>query len=710
MPLDSLTIATTATRPPMNIEHVARPAFAPVVLTIGIPAYNAAVSIEAAVLSILRQTWRGSMEILIVDDGSTDQTVRIANRLSQQYGAVRVVQHGENRGRPAARNTILRESLGEYLTWADADDEWYPNKLAVQFDELLASAEAQAGEQVICMSSFDWRWAHSGKLQHRVPEITSDPLKAFLGGRVGAYLWTMLARTQTFRDVGEFDAQLPRLQDLDFLIRFAARGGRLIVSNPARPLCVYHKNDDDKPGRVIAQSLSHIWRKHYPLYRQYGRGFCRGARRRHLLLASRHAYSNEGRLLGKAYYLRAALASPGWLLGPLKARLRGGAPSTPPKAPRTLRLGVEGFHPIVRSVAAVVTVDVVMSLSAQHDEALRRHFGEWSHETRSRGMLYVPRTIGLPKGAADHAALLDLLDAGDDVSGQAARRLLDAAVLSSTDGASSVLYLGVPIEIDRHSVAAVRSGVERNARLLGRLAAMLAEQPRPVQVRLHLLVPDTETLLWRRYLMAIESGREADLESWVQALSPSDAALLDHRTIAPLCSVDGYASTHVHLLGDGSLLSSFTDGLAALCGVDPEALPPAPLQPLAAPARNHGLVAAVGVLAAHAVTLGPQAVAQIRQGYWKAPSSRQPQAAPATLVAAMNAQCVLGPPAQRFAPAQVMHHVSPGVAVRSKADELIYPQAQPEDFEQLARDLHLLAAAMQLGRDEIEPPPAAPSR
>lgn len=694
----------------MNIEHDARPAFAPVVLTIGIPAYNAAASIEAAVLSILRQTWRGSMEILIVDDGSTDRTVQVANRLAQQYGAVRVVQHGENRGRPAARNTILRESRGEYMTWADADDEWYPNKLAVQFDELLASAEAQAGEPVICMSSFDWRWSHSGKLQHRVPDVTSDPLKAFLSGRVGAYLWTMLARTQTFRDVGEFDAQLPRLQDLDFLIRFAARGGRIVVSNPARPLCVYHKNDDDKPGRVIEQSLSHIWRKHYPLYRQYGRGFCRGARRRHLLLASRHAYSNEGRLLGKVYYYRAALASPGWLLAPIKARLRGSTPSVPPKTPRTLRLGAEGFQPIVRSAAAVVTVDVVMSLSAQHDEALRQHFGEWSHQTRSRGMLYVPTTIGLPKGKADHAALLDLLEAGDEASERAARRLLDAAVLSSTDGASSVLYLGAPVEIDRHSVATVRSGVERCARLLGRLAATLAGQPRPVRVRLHLLVPDSETLLWRRYLMALEKGREADLERWLQALSPSDAALLDHRAITPLCGVDGFASTHVHLLGDGSQLSSFTEGLAALCGVDPAALPPAPLQPLAAPARNHGLVAAVGVLATHALALGPQAVAQIRQGYWKAPPSHRPQAAPATLVAAMDAHCVLSPPAQRFAPAQVMHHASPGAAARSRADELVYPQARAEDFERLARDLHLLAAAMQIGRGEVEPPPAAPSR
>jgi len=694
----------------MNIEHDARPAVAPVVLTIGIPAYNAAASIEAAVLSILRQTWRGSMEILIVDDGSTDRTVQVANRLSQQYGAVRVVQHGENLGRPAARNTILRESRGEYMTWADADDEWYPNKLAVQFDELLASAEAQAGGPVICMSSFDWRWAHSGKLQHRVPDVTSDPLKAFLSGRVGAYLWTMLARTQTFRDVGEFDAQLPRLQDLDFLIRFAARGGRIIVSNPARPLCVYHKNDDDKPGRVIEQSLSHIWRKHYPLYRQYGRGFCRGARRRHLLLASRHAYSNEGWLLGKAYYFRAALASPGWLLAPIKARLRGSPPSAPPKTPRTLRLGAEGFQPIARSAAAVVTVDVVMSLSAQHDEALVRHFGEWSHETRSRGMLYVPTTIGLPKGATDHAALLGLLDAGDDTSDRAAQRLLDAAVLSSTDGASSVLYLSAPIELDRHSVATVRSGVERCARLLGRVVSTLTAQPRPVRVRLHLLVPDTETLLWRRYLMALENGRQADLESWVRALSPSDAALLDHRAIAPLCKVDGFASTHVHLLGDGSLLSSFMDELAALCDVDPKALPPAPLQPLAAPARNQGLVDAVGVLATHAVALGPQVTAQIRQGYWKAPPSRQPQAAPATLVAAMEAHCVLAPPAQRFAPAAVVHHASSGAAARNKAEELVYPQARPEDFERLARDLHLLAAAMQLGRAEVEPPPAAPSR
>lgn len=706
MPFDSQTIATT----PMNLEHDVRPAPAPVVLTIGIPAYNAAASIEAAVLSILRQTWRGSMEILIVDDGSTDRTVQVANRLAQQYGAVRVVQHGENLGRPAARNTILRESRGEYMTWADADDEWYPNKLAVQFDELLASAEAQAGGPVICMSSFDWRWAHSGKLQHRVPDVTSDPLKAFLSGRVGAYLWTMLARTQTFRDVGEFDAQLPRLQDLDFLIRFAARGGRIIVSNPARPLCVYHKNDDDKPGRVIAQSLSHIWRKHYPLYRQYGRGFCRGARRKHLLLASRHAFSNEGRLLGTAYYLRAALASPGWLLGPLKARLRGIPPRPPSKVPRTDRLEAEGFEPVVRSAAAIVSVDVVVSLSAQHDEALGRHFGDWSDITRSRGMLYVPRTIGLPKGATDHAALLDLLDAGDDASKRAARRLLEAAVLSSTDGASSVLYLGAPVELDRHSVATVRSGVERCVRLLGRLAATLAGQPRPVRVRLHLLVPDTETLLWRRYLMAIQNGREINLERWVQALSPSDAALLDHRAIAPLCSVDGYESTRVHLLGDGSLLSSFSGSLATLCGVDSAALPPAPLQPLAAPARNHGLVAAEGVLAAHVVTLGPQAVVQIRQGLWKVLPSRHPRAAPAALAAALSTHCVLDSPAQRFAPAKVVHHASPGAAARCAAHELVYPQVQPEDFEQLARDLHLLASAMQLGRNEVEPPAPTQAR
>ena len=259
-------------------------------LTIGIPAFNEEKALERSIASVQQQSWAGDLEILVVDDGSTDGTVALVEQLREKDPRIRLVRHERNCGRPFARNTILQEARGKFLTWLDADDEWYPHKLSSQFEALYEAMAQLDTTKIICMCPFHWQWAHAGRMRSVVPDVEGDHLRKFLDGKLGAYLWSMLGLTETFRSVGLFDEKLPRLQDLDFLIRYAKSGGALVTTKTQEPQCIYYKTDQNRSGRVVAQSLMHIWGKHRPLYQQYGRGFARWCRNRHFALASRHSY------------------------------------------------------------------------------------------------------------------------------------------------------------------------------------------------------------------------------------------------------------------------------------------------------------------------------------------------------------------------------------------------------------------------------------
>ena len=85
-----------------------------------IPAYNIAPFLERCVNSILNQTYR-NLEVLLVDDGSTDDTPAICDRLAQQDARVRVF-HKENGGVSSARNLALDNCRGDYISFIDGDD------------------------------------------------------------------------------------------------------------------------------------------------------------------------------------------------------------------------------------------------------------------------------------------------------------------------------------------------------------------------------------------------------------------------------------------------------------------------------------------------------------------------------------------------------------------------------------------------------------
>src|SRR5262245_44317620 len=101
-------------------------------VSILIPAFNCEKWIAAAIESALAQTWTGK-EIIVVDDGSTDQTLAIARQFASK--AVSVITQ-ENQGAAAARNKAFSICQGDYVQWLDADDLLAPDKIARQVGAL----------------------------------------------------------------------------------------------------------------------------------------------------------------------------------------------------------------------------------------------------------------------------------------------------------------------------------------------------------------------------------------------------------------------------------------------------------------------------------------------------------------------------------------------------------------------------------------------
>lgn len=96
-------------------------------VSILMPVYNSERTIAVAIESCLQQTYR-NIEILVLDDASTDNTVAVA----EKYRQIRVLKHDLNKGTAAARNTLLREARGEFIAWLDADDTMMPERIQKQ--------------------------------------------------------------------------------------------------------------------------------------------------------------------------------------------------------------------------------------------------------------------------------------------------------------------------------------------------------------------------------------------------------------------------------------------------------------------------------------------------------------------------------------------------------------------------------------------------
>jgi succinoglycan biosynthesis protein ExoO len=112
-------------------------------VSVVIPVFNSAATLERAAASALRQA-AAPLELLIVDDGSTDASLAKANRIAETDHRVRVIALRENRGKPHAMNRAIAQAQGDWIAVLDADDCYADDRLAV----LLAAARRNAADLV----------------------------------------------------------------------------------------------------------------------------------------------------------------------------------------------------------------------------------------------------------------------------------------------------------------------------------------------------------------------------------------------------------------------------------------------------------------------------------------------------------------------------------------------------------------------------------
>jgi len=190
-----------------------------------LPTYNRASFIGRAIQSVLNQTYR-DFELIIVDDGSTDDTERVVKSFSDER--IYYVKHEVNKGAAAARNTGLKMARGEFIAFQDSDDEWLPYKLQKQV-EVFERVHHKVGVVYSNMNIVDeygkkYLWSPI----RFAPEdgIVYDKLLLdliYLTGKtnfrgLGIDLVTSLIRKDCFCKVGMFDEKLPRWIDMELFL------------------------------------------------------------------------------------------------------------------------------------------------------------------------------------------------------------------------------------------------------------------------------------------------------------------------------------------------------------------------------------------------------------------------------------------------------------------------------------------------------------
>ena len=113
-------------------------------ISVIVPVYNIEGYIERCLESIQKQTYP-RFEVIIIDDGSTDNSLLLCQKFAKKYRNFRVISQ-KNQGLSAARNTGIKQATGDFLAFVDGDDEILPNFLA----DLMTAAETTGAEIAIC--------------------------------------------------------------------------------------------------------------------------------------------------------------------------------------------------------------------------------------------------------------------------------------------------------------------------------------------------------------------------------------------------------------------------------------------------------------------------------------------------------------------------------------------------------------------------------
>lgn len=209
-------------------------------ITVGLTCYNAAQTIGRALDSIQSQDWP-NFEILIVDDSSSDESIKLLTERAKVDLRIRIIRHPINLGCASARNTIINSAKGEFLAFFDDDDVSDSSRLRLQYERITEYENRVGSQNVVCYAS-GRRIYPNGYIMPFTAVGTKDFVP--VGLNMANYLLffeclpniayggtptcSLMARTSVFNNLAGFDVKMQRQEDIDFAVRLSFQGGHFI--------------------------------------------------------------------------------------------------------------------------------------------------------------------------------------------------------------------------------------------------------------------------------------------------------------------------------------------------------------------------------------------------------------------------------------------------------------------------------------------------
>lgn len=213
-----------------------------------IPAYNAARHIEVAVSSVLAQTFT-DFEVIVINDGSLD-TEQLVRALQPYLSRITYLTQ-ENRGPSAARNLGIRHARGEWLAFLDSDDAWLAHYLAEQLKFL---ARDPSLDMVYCNALLEGDTKEAGRtFMQRCPSVGPVTFESLLVEQTQVITSGTLVRRRAVLAAGLFDEQIHCSEDHDLWLRVVYAGGQIGYQ---RPVLLRRNERPDSQGSVPAKLLA----------------------------------------------------------------------------------------------------------------------------------------------------------------------------------------------------------------------------------------------------------------------------------------------------------------------------------------------------------------------------------------------------------------------------------------------------------------------
>jgi glycosyltransferase involved in cell wall biosynthesis len=272
-------------------------------VTAAITTYNRARFLPGALESVFAQTYDGEVDVLVVDDGSTDETPDVLQRYG---GRIRVVRQ-ENGGRSAARNTAVREARGAYLSFLDSDDRWLPEKLARQVPALEADERVgMVHGHVDLVDEQDRPLPDETERHHRLFSAAHRNGVTYAGYAFDCRCFSsaLTARVEAIRAVGLYDPSL-LLDDYDVYLRLALEWTIVFQEGPA--VALYRNHAGQMTTYELTMGQIQTARKHLALLDERDDVPDAELARRNFLLMLARSYAVLSDQASSRKYLREAI-------------------------------------------------------------------------------------------------------------------------------------------------------------------------------------------------------------------------------------------------------------------------------------------------------------------------------------------------------------------------------------------------------------------